>query len=270
MQSPPPDCQTMIAKFFKRRTAEPVVLPEIPPGERIYAIGDIHGRLDLLDDLLIQIGADDRARQPSATTLLFLGDLVDRGPDSAGVVERVRKLAASGVKVRVLMGNHEEVFLAAVKQDLPALRFCCRIGGRETIISYGISQEEYERLDYAELAERLAEVVPREHAEFMEGFEDVIVAGGYAFVHAGVRPNVAIADQRQKDMRWIREPFLDHEEPFEAFIVHGHTILEDIDERPNRIGIDTGAYVTGKLTALGLEGADRWVLQTAVQAVGRE
>jgi serine/threonine protein phosphatase 1 len=160
------------------------------------------------------------------------------------------------------MGNHEEVFLAAVQKDLPALRFCCRIGGRETIISYGISQEEYERLDYAELAERLAELVPPEHIDFMANFEDVIVAGGYAFVHAGFRPNVPIADQRQKDMRWIREPFLEYEGAFEAFVVHGHTILEDIDERANRIGIDTGAYATGKLTALGLEGVDRWVLQT--------
>jgi serine/threonine protein phosphatase 1 len=262
MQSPPPDCRTMISRFFKSRQPEPSTLPEIPPGQRIYAIGDVHGRLDLLDDLLMQIGADNAGRRPSATTLLFLGDLVDRGPDSAGVVERVRKLAASDVDVRVLMGNHEEVFLAAVQKDLPALRFCCRIGGRETIISYGISQEEYERLDYAELAERLAELVPPEHIDFMASFEDVIVAGGYAFVHAGFRPNVAIADQRQKDMRWIREPFLEHEGAFEAFVVHGHTILEDIDERANRIGIDTGAYATGKLTALGLEGVDRWVLQT--------
>lgn len=264
MQSPPPDCQTMISNLFKRRTAEPSTLPEIPPGERIYAIGDVHGRLDLLDDLLIQIGADNAARRPAATTLLFLGDLVDRGPDSAGVVERVRKLAASDVNVRVLMGNHEEVFLAAVQHDLPALRFCCRIGGRETMVSYGISDEEYQRLDYPELAERIAELVPPEHIEFIAGFEDVIVAGGYAFVHAGLRPNVPIADQRQRDMRWIREPFLDHQGAFEAFVVHGHTILEDVDERPNRIGIDTGAYVTGKLTALGLEGSDRWVLQTSV------
>ncbi len=162
------------------------------------------------------------------------------------------------------MGNHEEVFLAAIQQDLPALRFCCRIGGRETMISYGIGEKEYERLDYAELAQRLAELVPAEHTEFIAGFEDAIVAGGYVFVHAGLRPNVAIADQRQKDMRWIREPFLDYEGAFEAFVVHGHTILEDIDERANRIGIDTGAYMTGKLTALGLEGADRWVLQTTV------
>lgn len=257
----------MISKLFKRRAAEPSMVPEIPPGERIYAIGDIHGRLDLLDDLLMQIGADNAARPPAVTTLIFLGDLVDRGPDSAGVVERVRKLAASDVNVRVLMGNHEEVFLAAVQKDLPALRFCCRIGGRETVISYGISQEEYERLDYAELSERVTEVVPAEHIEFVAKFEDMIVVGDYAFVHAGIRPNVPLADQRLRDLRWIREPFLDHAGAFDAFVVHGHTILEDVDERPNRIGIDTGAYVTGKLTALGLEGTERWVLQTAADPI---
>lgn len=257
----------MISKIFKRRAAEPISRPALPPGERVYAIGDIHGRLDLLDDLLIRIGADNAGRPPAATTLLFLGDLIDRGPDSAGVVERVRKLAASKINVRVLMGNHEEVFLAAAGQDLAALRFCCRIGGRETIISYGISQEEYERLDYAELAERLAALVPAEHTAFIASFEDIVVMGGYLFVHAGIRPGVPVADQREKDLRWIREPFLDHDAPFEAFVVHGHTILEDIDERSNRIGIDTGAYVTGKLTALGLEGSERWVLQTPGEAV---
>ena len=254
----------MISKFFKRRSAvEPIPVPEIPPGERIYAIGDIHGRLDLLDDLLVRIGADDGTRESAETTLLFLGDLVDRGPDSAGVVERVRKLAASEVKVRVLMGNHEEVFLAAVQGDLAALRFFCRIGGRETLISYGIDEDEYERLDYAELAIRATDVVPSEHVEFIANFEDTITIGGYAFVHAGLRPGVPIAEQQDKDTRWIRDTFLDHEGAFEAFVVHGHTILENVDERSNRIGIDTGAYVTGKLTALGLEGEDRWILQTA-------
>ena len=263
MQTTPPDCRTMISKFFKRRAVlEPIPAPEIPSGERIYAIGDIHGRLDLLDDLLIQIGADDGARGSAATTLLFLGDLVDRGPDSAGVVERVRKLAASEVNVRVLMGNHEEVFLAAVQGDLPALRFFCRIGGRETLISYGIDEEEYERLDYAELAERATSIVPTQHVEFIANFEDVITIGGYAFAHAGLRPGVPIADQQQKDTRWIRDTFLEHDGAFEAFVVHGHTILENVDERPNRIGIDTGAYMTGKLTALGLEGQDRWILHT--------
>lgn len=138
----------MLRSLFRaRRTVEPVGR-HIPDGQRIYAVGDIHGRLDLLDDLLARIGADIAARAPAAVTLMFLGDLVDRGPDSAGVVERLRDQPLPGCETRFLMGNHEEIFLDALNGDEKALRLFCRIGGRETMLSYGIGPAEYEAMNY--------------------------------------------------------------------------------------------------------------------------
>jgi serine/threonine protein phosphatase 1 len=233
----------------------------VPAGRRIYAVGDIHGRLDLLDGLLARIEADDASRREARTELIFLGDLVDRGPDSRGVVERLMALSETR-PVRFLMGNHEEVFLRALAGDLKALRFLNRIGGRETLLSYGITQEEYRALDYEELMARMQRNVPAGHVAFMAAFEKWIEAGDYLFVHAGLRPGVALAEQTMSDLCWIRDDFLKHRDSFGKIVVHGHSITEDIDERPNRIGIDTGAFASGKLTAIGLEGEERWFLAT--------
>lgn len=252
----------MIAKLFRARRAAASTQPVVPPGERVYAVGDVHGRLDLLNDLLARITADEAARGPARTTLVFLGDLVDRGPESAGVIERLRSLAGSRA-VRFVLGNHEEVFLAAIKGDEKALRLFCRIGGRETALSYGINEQVYERTDYEQLGAMLAEHVAVEDQAFMRGFEDVAVIGDYAFVHAGIDPDRPLADQSIRELRWIRERFLDHRGgALEKMIVHGHTPADEVEFRPHRIGIDTGAYATGRLTALGLEGAEQWVLQT--------
>jgi serine/threonine protein phosphatase 1 len=253
----------MLSKIFKRRGEPAAPPPSIPDGQRVYAVGDIHGRLDLLDELLAMIAADDAARAHAATTIVFLGDLVDRGPDSAGVVERLRALAESDSRLRFLTGNHEEVFYHALHDDGDeALKFFCRIGGRETILSYGISETDYNAMDYPELKAALAPLVPESHLAFIAGFEDMIEIGDYLFVHAGIRPDVPLEEQRPRDLRWIREPFLSHASPHCRMIVHGHTILPDIDLQSNRIGIDTGAYASGILTALGLEGTDRWTIQT--------
>jgi serine/threonine protein phosphatase 1 len=233
----------------------------IPRGLRIYAIGDIHGRLDLLDDLLAMIDADDRGRGGARTQLIFLGDLIDRGPDSRGVVERLMALASASTP-RFLMGNHEEVFLRALAGDLKALRFLIRIGGRETLISYGISREDYRDLDYDELMARVQSCVPAAHRQFLASFENWIEVGDYLFVHAGLRPGIAVEDQSKSDLCWIREDFLSHRDSFGKMVVHGHSITEEIDERPNRIGIDTGAFATGRLTAIGLQGDERWYLST--------
>ena len=248
-----------------RRTAQAAPKAAVPEGVRLYAIGDVHGRLDLLDELLTLIDDDNHQRADAEPQLIFLGDLIDRGPDSAGVVERALEIATDLPGTRFLMGNHEEVFLKALNGDERALRFLCRFGGRETILSYGLNEAEYDRLDFAELMPVLIDLVPDSHRAFLSGFEDVVIAGDYAFVHAGIRPGVALAEQSPGDLRWIREQFLDHAGPFEKVVVHGHTITAEVDIRANRIGIDTGAYASGRLTALGLEGSDRWTLITQEQ-----
>jgi len=232
----------------------------LPEGQRIYAIGDIHGRLDLLDHLLALVAEDD-ANRPGESQIIFLGDLIDRGPHSAQVVERALRLRQARPDTRLLLGNHEEVFLKALNGDLKALSFFVRIGGRETILSYGLDEQTYNDATFEELLELLRARVPREHIDFLESFEDLIVAGDYAFVHAGIRPNEPLSCQRPSDLRWIRDDFLRHGSPFEKIIVHGHTIAEDVEQRPNRIGLDTGAYASGKLTAMGFEGDERWILQ---------
>lgn len=246
------------------RASRPAPLPAFAPApnSRIYAIGDIHGCRAELDRLLTMIDADDAARPAAETNLIFLGDLVDRGPDSAGVVERLRRLAQEREHVRFLKGNHEELFLHALSGAKDALRMFCRVGGKETVLSYGVSREEYDLLDYPQLAERMDALVPEAHRTFLAGFEDMIVSGDYAFVHAGIRPDVPLDDQRASDLRWIRESFLEHRGAHPKMIVHGHTITSDVDRRANRIGVDTGAYASGKLTALGIEGGETWILNT--------
>jgi serine/threonine protein phosphatase 1 len=235
----------------------------IPAGQRIYAVGDIHGRLDLLEELLAQIDADDAARHRAQTKLLFLGDLVDRGPQSAQVVERLIRLAQHRPRTQFVLGNHEEVFLAALSGDVKALKFFNRIGGRETILSYGITEQEYRDLDYPELLELLISRVPAQHRAFLEDFEDMVVVGDYAFVHAGIRPESPLAEQKISDLRWIRDEFLGHRGPLEKIIVHGHTIAPAVEMTAHRIGLDTGAYASGKLTAMGFEDDRRWVLDTS-------
>ncbi|MEG3165067.1 metallophosphoesterase family protein [Sphingomonas sp. PB2P19] len=257
----------MISKLFSSRRRPAELVPAIPAGQRVYAVGDIHGCADMLDDLLGQIEADDAARDPAETTIIFLGDLVDRGPASAAVIDRLIALADARPRVRFLLGNHEEIFLGALDGESKALRLFCRIGGRETLLSYGMDAVEYERLDYDELVARMGELVPAAHRAFFERFEDMIVIGDYAFVHAGVRPDTALEAQRGSDLRWIRDPFLDHRTPLEKMVVHGHTITEKIETRPHRIGIDTGAYTTGRLTALALEGAQLWHLETTIDPI---
>ena len=246
--------------FRKDKPAAP--MPRVPDEVRVYAIGDVHGCDLEFAQLISMIDADHARRTPKRQILILLGDLVDRGPDSAAVVERATKLRESGREVRLIAGNHEELLLNACGGDNTALRVFARNGGRETAISYGISPELYDAADFTELQSLLDSHVPKAHRDFLTDMEELIVIGDYAFVHAGIRPGVALADQRGEDLRWIRDRFLNHVGPHERFIVHGHTITEDVDEQDNRIGIDTGAYLNGRLTALGLEGDRRWFLNT--------
>ncbi|WP_183946390.1 metallophosphoesterase family protein [Sphingomonas sp. BK580] len=252
----------MLSKFLRPSRPAPAASLSVAPGERLYAIGDVHGCRDELERLLALIDADDASRSPARTSLIFLGDLVDRGPDSAGVVARLLDLARERPATRFLKGNHEEVFLLALGGDREALRLFCRVGGRETLMSYGLAREDYDALDYDELAERLPDLVPATHRAFLDGFEDLIVSGDYAFVHAGIRPEVPLEEQLAADLRWIRGSFLDYRRPHPKMVVHGHTITEDVDRRANRIGVDTGAYASGRLSALALDGSDSWIVQT--------
>lgn len=233
----------------------------IPAGERVYAIGDIHGRDDLFAELLDRIEADDKGRSAAHTTLILLGDLVDRGPASASVVERALALGRRFDTVRYIVGNHEECFLAALTGDVARVRYFVRIGGDSTIRSYWGDDDAYAAATFEEVAEQLPRLVPKAHVDFLGHGEDMICIGNYCFVHAGLRPGVDLDKQKTSDLRWIREDFLRAPSKWGAIVVHGHTIQGDVDWGSNRIGIDTGAYASGKLTALGLEGARQWILQ---------
>jgi len=240
--------------------------PAIPVGQRVYAVGDIHGRLDLFEALITAIETDDAERGEADTTIVLLGDLVDRGPDSAGVIRAARALGQRRT-VRALLGNHEEMFLDSLESE-EVLRHFLRYGGRETVLSYPVDRDAYHRAELGEALELFRAAVPGEDIAFLHSFEDQVLIGDYLFVHAGIRPGVALEDQRQADLRWIREPFLSHPEKFGPMVVHGHTIYDRPDFAGNRIGIDTGAYRTGRLTALGLEGTERWLIEAADDETG--
>jgi serine/threonine protein phosphatase 1 len=162
----------------------------------------------------------------------------------------------------LLMGNHEEILIRAWEGDRKAAGLFHRVGGRETMLSYGVTEAEYDACDLADLAELVGDRVPIDHIAFMKNFIDFWQCGDYLFVHAGIRPGLPLDEQRASDMRWIRRDFLDDLRDHGTMVVHGHSITEEVDEQPNRIGIDTGAFASGKLTALGIEGTERWVLST--------
>jgi calcineurin-like phosphoesterase family protein len=233
-----------------------------PRSYRAYAVGDVHGRLDLLEEMLALIEADVRGRRKAKTVLVFLGDLIDRGPQSAEVVERLRLYSPEFARTVFLMGNHEEVMLRVLSGEVELLDDWLKFGGAECVRSYGPDPDALKRMRPAAALEQLKSAVPKAHVDFIRSFADTLSFGNYLFVHAGIRPGVALADQAQRDMRWIRHPFLDDERDHGCLVVHGHTIGRNVDERPNRICIDTGAYRTGVLTALGIEESRRWFLQT--------
>ncbi len=247
-----------LSKLFRPHPATP--LPSVPAETRIYAVGDIHGRRDLFDALIMAIEADDKSRSPARTTIVLLGDLIDRGPDSAGVIAAARELKARR-RVRILCGNHEEMFLRC-GEDLELFRHFLRYGGRETILSYPLDEACWNAADLAQGQAMMREAVPAADLDFIRSFEDSVVIGDYCFVHAGIAPGVSIEDQSPTDLHWIREPFLGHGGDHGFVIVHGHSISPMPVIRSNRIGIDTGAYSSNRLTALVLEGSARWLIST--------
>jgi len=252
--------------MFWKRKSKPVTAARecfaIPEGQRVYAIGDIHGRDDLFAQLVDMIRMDNCERAAAKVTLILLGDLVDRGPQSAEVVERAIRLTDEFSDTRLLIGNHEECFLAALTGDVQRLRYFMRIGGEATVASYWNSDLNLDEATFEEVAERLPAMVPAAHVAFLGSGEDVVEIGDYAFVHAGIRPGVPLEKQTLSDLRWIREDFLSDKRDHGVMVVHGHSIQSEVDEWPNRIGIDTGAYKSGVLTAIAIEGSERRYLKT--------
>lgn len=236
--------------------------PRGKAGARAYAVGDVHGCLHLLDDLLGRIERDLAEHPVREAYLIFLGDLIDRGPDSAGVIERLRCYSHPGLQPVFLMGNHEEYLLRVLAGEPGKLDSWLSYGGRECVESYGLSSEKLMVMPEGEALLMLRRTVPDSHRRFLKGFADTFLFGDYLFVHAGILPGVALEDQAQADLRWIREPFLADAGEHGFVVVHGHTIVDRVEERPNRIGIDTGAYRSGILTALLIEDASRRYLST--------
>lgn len=258
----------MIFNLFRRAAAN--IAPAHgfagPPGKRLYAVGDIHGRLDLLDELLVQIDNDNRARPGTEATIVFLGDLIDRGPDSAGVIERLSAFRDFPARILMLLGNHEELLLRALDGEAGVAYDWLTFGGDTCVDSYGISATALTAMDEARIAAVLRDAIPPAHVAFLREAGDTIRFGDYLLVHAGIRPGVAIKDQQPHDLRWIRQPFLSDAHDHGCLVIHGHTISDGIDRRTNRIGIDTGAYRTGVLTAVVVEGTDLRFLQTGQPA----
>jgi len=222
---------------------------------RLYVIGDIHGHAELLDEMSAAIGRDIAARPTRDALTVTVGDYIDRGPDSKGVIER---LAANPFPTRLvaLKGNHEALFEAFLRDPSVADHWR-RLGGIETLYSYGVDVAPLMRgQDYGAAAEALRAALPPAHAEFLAALGTSLTVGRYFICHAGVRPGVPLTAQRDDDLLWIRDEFLDSQADFGKIVVHGHTPTEEPELRRNRINVDTGAFMTGRLTCAVLEGDD--------------
>ena len=236
-------------------------VPAVPAGRRIYCIGDIHGRADLLQDLQRRVVAD-AADFTGQAVLIYLGDYIDRGLESRTVVELLYEGPPGGFEAVYLMGNHEQTLLDFLRHPREVASWLI-YGGRETLFSYGVDPgAPGGRQDLEALRDALEARLPRHHLEFFESCRFLHQEGDYCFVHAGIRPGVALGDQRNEDLLWIRQDFTESEVDHGMVVVHGHSIEEEVAMRPNRIGIDTGAFYTGVLTCLVLEGEERRLLQT--------
>ena len=232
----------------------------IRDGLRIYAIGDIHGCVKELRSLLALIDKDLKRNTVEAYRLIFLGDYVDRGPKNKDVIRELIKLDKSERDTVFLRGNHDEKFANFLSDPLDTGESFMRWGGATTIKDYGVSFRKGE--GYRSISSKLEKKVPNTHQQFIARLEYYHVEGDYFFAHAGVNPLVDLEAQEPYDLMWIRAPFMQHEEPYDKVIVHGHTPVEKPDIKLNRIAVDTRCYQTGKLTALVLEKDTQRFLQT--------
>jgi serine/threonine protein phosphatase 1 len=226
---------------------------KVPNGIRIYAVGDIHGRADLLDEVLSRIDDHLGAYPTQRAIKVFLGDYIDRGQASRAVLDRLIRLVETQELI-LLKGNHES-FLIEFLNDADVLDSWRNFGGFETLLSYGLTPRlKVDLAEKSDLAVALKRAMPPSHQRFLQALVKSFTCGDFFFAHAGVRPGIPLGEQREADLLWIRHDFLSCQENFGKIIIHGHTPVLKPEVHLNRINIDTGAYATGQLTCLVLEG----------------
>ncbi len=250
--------------FLRKKTAQTAREDHVPPQHRLYVVGDIHGRLDLLDAMLDMIAVDSTQTPKQHQIIVFLGDYVDRGFQSRGVLERLRTGLPPHLTPIFLRGNHEEVMLRFYDGDLSVALDWFYFGGRETLASYGVPPPppNLPRNKVASIHADFVNKIPNEDIAFLRATLLHYVCGDYTFVHAGLRPGLDLEQQLREDLLFIRSDFMQSDDDFGTRVVHGHTIVNRPEVRHNRISIDTGAYATGRLTCLVLEGSEHRFLQT--------
>jgi serine/threonine protein phosphatase 1 len=232
-------------------------------GLRVYAIGDIHGRVDLLNEILSRITADLEQHPAARPIYVFLGDYIDRGKWSRETIDRLIEHAAIHESI-FLKGNHELIALNCLS-DRSMIDQWLRLGGLETLTSYGVAPEFFvNRKQTAGTQLAFHNSLPQNHFHFFRSLQASFTCGDFFFAHAGVKPKVELLQQKEKDLLWIRGEFLSSNYDFGKIIVHGHTPTTDIEVRSNRINIDTGAFATGRLTCLVIEGASLAMIDTSV------
>jgi serine/threonine protein phosphatase 1 len=252
----------MLSRFFGRRPS-PRAAPEAPSGTRIYAIGDIHGCDVLLERLHGLIRADAADADSLRKVIVYLGDYVDRGEGSRRVIDMLVAGPPPGFEAVYLCGNHEEMTLSFLEDSAIAPMWMMN-GGNATLYSYGVrfGDAATPEARYFAMQKAFRAALPESHLDFLRGLAPYYVEGDYLFVHAGVAPGRPLEEQQRQDLLWIRDEFLDSSADHGYCVVHGHSIVDEPDQRPNRIAIDTGAYYSGTLTCLVLEGDERRFLHS--------
>ncbi len=252
----------MFSKLFKR-TAFTIANPRVPSGSRVYAVGDIHGRLDLIEKIHELIAADATDFDGSRKVVIYLGDYIDRGEKSRQVVDFLLDNPLPGFENIYLKGNHEDSLIKFLS-DTSIGSAWMRYGGNSTLYSYGViaSGSSWDQRSLEQMQAYLKRNLPLRHLEFYQALKAGHIEGDYCFVHAGVLPGVPLEKQKEENVLWIRGEFLNSKANHEKVVVHGHTIRPEPEILPNRIGIDTGAYSSGILTCLALEEDNQSFLHT--------
>lgn len=261
----------MIASLFRRKAkvAAPAA-PATPDGVVVWAVGDVHGRLDLLKPLVVAIREDAANSRAARKVVIFLGDYIDRGPDSRGVIRYLTALPADvGIEWRFLKGNHEEAMLTFLEDPAYGSSWC-EYGGDAALASYGLKRPEMKhRVEaWARVSADLDHKITIAERSFLQNLELSLSIGDYFFAHAGVRPGQQLDRQSARDLMWIRNSFLDSDVRFEKIVVHGHTPTKAVHVDHRRIGVDTKAYESGILSAIRLEGSERVVIQAVDGVAG--